>query len=159
MFLAKTMFAGEGCNGCGLCAKNCPRQAIRMSGKQNPRPYWTLKCEQCMRCAGYCPKAAVDCNSFLVLAFVVVFSAIPIESLIARALFDVFPQLSGFGQSVIVFLLYYAVVVSLAVLIYALLHLLGRIPAVNRVYTRLSFSHYWRKYRHADVPITTLTKR
>jgi hypothetical protein len=60
---------------------------------------------------------------------------------------------------VIAYLLYYVAVLLLAAAIYALFFLLGRIPFVNRVMTRLSFTHYWRKYRHVDVPIEKLTKR
>lgn len=156
-FLAKTMFAGKSCNGCGLCAKHCPNQAIRMLGKER-RPYWTFHCEQCMRCAGYCPQKAVDCNSLIVLAFAAMLAAIPVESVVTDWLFRLLPPLGEFMHVVIAYLLYYVAVLLLAAAIYALYFLLGRIPAVNSVMTRLSFTHYWRKYRHADVPIETLTK-
>lgn len=157
-FLAKTIFAGESCNGCGLCAKNCPNNAIRMLGKQK-RPYWTFRCEQCMRCVGYCPQKAVDSNSLIVLAFAAMLAAIPVESAATRALFALLPPLSGFLHGVTAYLLYYVAVLLLAAAIYALFFLLGRIPFVNRVMTRLSFMHYWRKYRHADVPIEKLSNR
>lgn len=155
-FLAKTMFAGKSCNGCGLCAQNCPNHAIRMLGKRR-RPYWTYRCEQCMRCVGYCPQKAVDCNSLIVLAFVALFAAIPVESALTRALFHLLPSMSGLMHGLIAYLLYYAVVLALAAVIYALFHLMGRIPVVSRFMTRLSFTHYWRKYRHADVSVKALT--
>jgi len=60
LFLAKSMFAGSSCNGCGLCAGNCPRRAIKMYGCKTKRPFWTYKCEQCMRCVGFCPNKAVE---------------------------------------------------------------------------------------------------
>jgi len=157
-FLAKTMFAGEQCNGCGLCAKNCPNNAIRMLGERK-RPYWTFRCEQCMRCAGYCPQKAVDCNSLIVLVFAAMLAAIPVESAATRVLFQLLPPLGGFVHILIAYLLYYVAVLLLAAVIYALFFLLGRIPVVNRIMTKLSFTHYWRKYRHVDVPIETLTKR
>jgi Pyruvate/2-oxoacid:ferredoxin oxidoreductase delta subunit len=157
-FLAKTMFAGDVCNGCAACANNCPAKAIRMLGAKHPRPYWTLKCEQCMRCAGYCPKQAVNCNSLLLLAFVAVSFAIPAEVMIRAAHARLFPQLAGLPLGVTAFLLYYGAMLLLAVAIYALFFLLGRIPAVNRVFSRLSFTRGWRKYKHPEITVTTLVK-
>jgi Pyruvate/2-oxoacid:ferredoxin oxidoreductase delta subunit len=151
------MFAGESCNGCGLCAKHCPNLAIRMLGTEQ-RPYWTFRCEQCMRCAGYCPQKAVDCNSLIVVSFIAMFAAIPLEKILTRAIFSLLPHLGGFGQTITVYFLYYVIVLLLAAGIYFVFYLLSRISSVNRIMTRLSFTHYWRKYRQADVPIDTLIK-
>lgn len=151
LFLAKSMFAGSSCSGCGLCAANCPRKAIKMYGKKQKRPYWTYKCEQCMRCAGYCPKKAVDTNSFLVLAFVLLFSAVPINSIIVDTLNTAFAFSSLPGSAILTFIIYYIVVLLLGAAIYAVFFLLSRIPLVNKVFTYLSFTHYWRKYKHTDV--------
>ena len=159
LFLAKTLFAGEGCNGCGACANNCPRGAIRMLGKSNPRPYWTITCEQCMRCAGYCPRQAVECNTFLVLAYAALFSVVPGELLISRLLQSFFPQFHGIWFALLVFLLYYAALVLLAAAVYALFHLLAGIPFLSRIFTRLAFTKLWRKYRHPKVPVAVMTRR
>ena len=59
-FLAKLFFASGSCTGCGICAKSCPVQAIKMVGGSKSRPYWTFACESCMRCMGYCPNKAVE---------------------------------------------------------------------------------------------------
>jgi ferredoxin len=157
LFLAKTMFAGSSCNGCGLCAANCPRQAIRMYGKKRRRPYWTYRCEQCMRCAGYCPKKAVDCNSFLVLSYMLLFTAVPLELLIANTLRKLLPIAAFPGYAVVSFILYYISALFLGALIYVIFYLLGKITPVGRLFTILSFTHYWRKYRQADVSVKTLT--
>lgn len=58
--LAKLFFANLRCDGCGVCATHCPRQAIRMVGREAKRPYWTYDCESCMRCMAYCPRQAVE---------------------------------------------------------------------------------------------------
>lgn len=57
--LAKLFFASDRCNGCGLCAENCPVGALRMLGR---KPYWTYRCESCMGCMNFCPARAVEAS-------------------------------------------------------------------------------------------------
>lgn len=46
------------CIGCGLCAKQCPVQAIEM---QNSHPVWVKDtCTLCLGCFHRCPAAAID---------------------------------------------------------------------------------------------------
>ena len=48
----------EGCTGCGLCEKICPRQAITL---ENGCPVWTVpQCETCLGCLHRCPVAAIN---------------------------------------------------------------------------------------------------
>lgn len=48
----------ESCIGCGLCAKNCPEQAIQM---QAGKPVWVKeKCAACLSCLHHCPKFAIQ---------------------------------------------------------------------------------------------------
>lgn len=159
LFLAKTMFAGASCNGCGLCAANCPKKAIKMYGTKHKRPYWTYKCEQCMRCVGFCPQKAVDCNSLLLLAYILLFMAVPIEALIIQVL-HASGMLSMLADNKILLLvIYYFVVLVLGAIIYSVFYVLGRIPVINRIFTYLSYTHYWRKYRQPDVSINDLRKK
>ena len=58
--LAKTkgFVVTEDCVGCGLCAKNCPDEAIVM---EKGRPVWTKKsCTKCSACINRCPKRAIE---------------------------------------------------------------------------------------------------
>lgn len=57
--------AGKGCTNCGLCAKQCPAQAIR---KENLKATDTGKCISCMRCVVQCPHSARKVNRVMVLA-------------------------------------------------------------------------------------------
>lgn len=54
---AKPFFATDSCNGCGLCAKQCPAHAISL---QNGKPVWKAQCYQCMRCINTCPQQAIQ---------------------------------------------------------------------------------------------------
>jgi ferredoxin len=46
----------ENCNGCGICAKVCPVNNIKMV---DGKPVWQHHCETCYACYGWCPKNAI----------------------------------------------------------------------------------------------------
>lgn len=48
---------GDKCNGCGLCAAECPSSSITMIGG---RPVWSDKCYLCLRCINSCPQGAIQ---------------------------------------------------------------------------------------------------
>lgn len=47
----------EKCNGCGICARICPVNNIKMI---NSRPVWQHYCENCFACYVWCPSEAID---------------------------------------------------------------------------------------------------
>ncbi len=54
----KKFYAEESCIGCGLCARNCPEQVIKM---ENNRPVWDKEnCCKCSACINRCPKNAIQ---------------------------------------------------------------------------------------------------
>lgn len=54
----KKFYADNKCISCGLCAKNCPDNAIEM---QNGKPVWIKsKCQHCTACINCCPKEAIQ---------------------------------------------------------------------------------------------------
>ena len=58
--LSKTshLHVEDTCIGCGLCAKNCPVNAIEM---KDGKPTWTKKnCAMCLGCLHRCPKFAIQ---------------------------------------------------------------------------------------------------
>ncbi len=55
--------AGSGCTGCGLCARQCPAQAI---SKENLKTADSQKCISCMRCVAKCPQSARKVNGVMV---------------------------------------------------------------------------------------------
>jgi len=52
----KSIYSDDKCNGCGICAKVCPVNNIKMVKK---KPVWLHHCEMCMACAEWCPRKAV----------------------------------------------------------------------------------------------------
>lgn len=55
--------ADKRCTGCGLCAKNCPAQAI---SKADLKTADSKKCISCMRCVTECPESARKVNEAMV---------------------------------------------------------------------------------------------
>ncbi len=53
----KPFYTDEKCNGCGLCARECPAKTISM---KNGKPSWSSKCFQCMRCINRCPQSSIQ---------------------------------------------------------------------------------------------------
>jgi Pyruvate/2-oxoacid:ferredoxin oxidoreductase delta subunit len=58
-FMGKFFVADDRCTSCGLCAVNCPVQAIRMEGTPS-RPRWNASCAGCYRCINLCPAQAIQ---------------------------------------------------------------------------------------------------
>ena len=57
----KHFFVEDSCTGCGLCAKNCPDQAIEI---KDGKPVWVKdKCVICLGCLHRCPKFAIQYGS------------------------------------------------------------------------------------------------
>ncbi len=53
----KAFYASDACNGCGLCAQNCPAATITLvEGK----PVWGQRCYQCLSCINRCPQRAIQ---------------------------------------------------------------------------------------------------
>jgi ferredoxin len=55
--LWKLFKATPACTGCGICFRQCPLHAIRMTKE---KPEWSSACEQCMRCMNTCPRHAIQ---------------------------------------------------------------------------------------------------
>ena len=53
----KAFFTEDSCNGCGLCARNCPAGTISL---MNGKPAWGRQCYQCLRCIHECPQEAIQ---------------------------------------------------------------------------------------------------
>lgn len=155
LFLAKLFFASADCTGCGLCAEHCPNGAIEMRGTENPRPYWTFRCESCMRCMAFCPTRAVEASHLLAVSAYLVPVVLPLTALLgwlaARAPLLAF--LNGTPRRVLEWF-YPVIALGLA---YPLFHLALQIPWVNRFFTLATLTHYYRRYHEPGTKLKDLT--
>ncbi|MCX7772512.1 MAG: EFR1 family ferrodoxin [Clostridia bacterium] len=153
--LAKSMLASFKCNGCGACARNCPRKAIKMLGSPK-RPYWTFRCEQCMRCVGFCPQKAVEGNIPFLVLLNYAFFTIPLEHYAKLGITAIVGSLPSALITVLsIVAAYFALLLSLA-LCYWVFHGLNRIAVFNKLFTYTSLTFYWRKYKEPQVSIAEL---
>jgi len=145
-FLAKLFFANTNCNGCGVCASNCPVGAIKMWGRANPRPFWKYNCESCMRCAAFCPPAAVEAgHSWGVILYFI--GAAPVSAYLFARLGESVPGIAylkgHWVGEILDFVYFYPAIFGS----YVLFQILLRVPAINRFFTRTTLTHFWGRYR------------
>lgn len=153
----KLFFAGNKCNGCGLCAKQCQHNAIRMRGRPL-RPYWTFRCESCMRCMAYCPKETIEVShSFAVLAGMAM-SVYP--PLLAALLFSMVPGSEkaplgrlAFQASV------YAFWLGVLMLMYVFFWMVTRNTAVNRIFKYTTLTTLFRRYHEPETRVGDMLVR
>ncbi len=141
--LAKTFIAGNSCNGCSVCEKECPVHAIEM---KNGRPFWTFKCESCMHCMNRCPKRAIQTpHLFVVLLWWLVFGVLPL--FIVKNILGVTT-----GDTSLYNLLFDAITIVTAFPViffsYRILHFLMKFRFFNRLitFTSLTKFKFWRRY-------------
>ncbi|MBU0934572.1 MAG: EFR1 family ferrodoxin [Spirochaetes bacterium] len=72
--LGYTYIADHDCTSCGLCARTCPVQAIKLTGSAGmdgkALPRWNFSCEGCNRCINICPTRAINVSVARLLVFV-----------------------------------------------------------------------------------------
>lgn len=148
--LGKLFFATNRCNGCGFCADHCQHHAIRMYDHPS-RPYWTWRCESCMRCMAYCPRSAIEASHSLAVLAGLALSSYP--AMLIGLLFSGDAPLAGSTLAGIARpALLYAVWLGLLMLIYALFWTVIRWQPVNNLFRFTTLTTLFRRYRE---PTTT----
>jgi ferredoxin len=137
-----------------LCAKSCPKHAIIMKGVTRKRPYWTYSCDSCMTCMNYCPYQAVEASPLLAILFYYL-TAVPISTYLlshisAAPLAWIPINLNGIIQ--------YAYILISIFLVYLLLHTALGWRLFSMILSRLSHTHYFRRYHAPDVTLKELSE-
>jgi len=158
LFLGRLFFASYRCDGCGVCAKNCPASAIKMWGKRNPRPYWTYRCENCMRCMNYCPKNAIEAgHSWAAILYYV--TAIPVTDYFFNWLGKRVPRVASRKRAGIGMLLQYGYMLLAISVAYLLFSGAIRVPAINRLFTFTTLTHYYRRYHEPETRLKDMASK
>jgi len=156
-YLSKLFFANNNCNGCGVCARHCPQNAIIMKGTKRPRPYWTFDCESCMRCMGYCPQQAIEAgHSWGVLLYMI--TAVPVSMYLFQYASEYVPMIAAADSSWTRMLLDIAWIYPSLYVSYLVFDILMRIPVINTLFTYTTLTRWYRRYHHPDVSLKEITK-
>lgn len=142
LILAKLFFASNRCNGCGICTDNCMVRAIKMYKK---KPYWTFKCESCMRCMNYCPNKAVEVSHPLAVGFYFVSVTI---------LGNLLVNLDFLGLMV-----RYLFTIGAVYIAYWVFHLLNIIPLISRMFSVTTLTHYYRRYHEPQTKLSDINDK
>lgn len=141
--LARTYLADPGCDGCGICADRCPVSAIKMIGN---RPWWTYRCESCMRCSNVCPKKAVNSSVPLMAIYTILLLAF----IKTEPFLDSVKYISGISSLIAYDLIYYIlmwiIVIAGSWIIYFLIFYLNQIPILGHVFAITTPMKFWRRY-------------
>lgn len=160
LFLAKLFFANMKCNGCGICAKYCSVEAIKMSGKKNPIPFWKYNCESCMRCSSFCPHQAIEAgHSWGVILYLI--SAISFSAYLFSWIGAHIPAIGNLeghwiGNIINLMYCYSAIFIS-----YYIFNTLVRVPAINWIFTHTTMTHWyrWGRYREPNTQLKNISAR
>ena len=143
--LSKSFYASKECDGCNICVNSCPIKAIKLVHNE---PFWTYRCESCMRCMNICPKRAIQTghgflfgiiylsySTVIVGLYSILGKYIPIES-------------KGFLAGTARFMIESAIVFTMLVIGYRILHRLKRVALFRQLieYTSLTRFKFWRRY-------------
>ncbi len=154
-FLSKLFFASDRCTGCGLCAKHCPNQAIKMRGSgDHRRPYWTFHCESCMRCMAYCPTRSVEASHLLAIGVYLLAATIPTTAILAWLTAHI-PPLAFLDQTPRWALETIYAIATLG-LTYPIFYSLLKITWINRFFTLATLTHYYRRYHEPGTALQDL---
>lgn len=145
--LAKTFYADSGCNNCGLCIAECPLHAIKEVDK---RPFWTFRCESCMRCMNNCPKRSIQtAHGYFIGAMFLSHSLILV--LFWKYVSKLFsPPTDDLFWKFIDILISGSITIFTFFVTYRIFHFLLKFPVIKQIinYSSLTRLNFWRRYKY-----------
>jgi Fe-S-cluster-containing hydrogenase component 2 len=113
-----------------LRCRHCAMNAIVT---RNGRPYWTLRCESCMKCITRCPRGAIEISHLFWLVFIVLASTV--IPLCYRWIFI-------FDSHWLNYLVELAVQFAVLCALYYIFHILLKFKLISKIITFFSLTHY-----------------
>lgn len=151
--IAKSFMATSDCGDCRLCVDNCPVGAVII--KDN-RPYWSFKCESCMRCICTCPTKSIQtAHSFWITTSYFI-SAIPVSIWFANLLNENNIILFPFFQNSLNRIVSACTSLSLFYLAYMVFFLSIRYKYINKFFEYTSLTRYWKRYISPGIKVKDL---
>jgi Pyruvate/2-oxoacid:ferredoxin oxidoreductase delta subunit len=159
LYMAKLMFADNRCNGCGVCARYCPNQAISMKQiGSKTHPFWTYHCEACMRCMAFCKKEAIIAgHSWGVILYYI--TSIPLFTFFlhkANLFNSIIQGIDNYLMKQLVEIIY---IIPALIISYWIFWLLVRLPFINTLFAYTSFTRYFRRYHEPETRLKDLMKK
>lgn len=148
-YLAKLLYASANCTGCGLCVASCPFGGVKMREGKLRRPYWTFHCESCMRCMGFCPAKAVEASHPLAVVLYGII-VLPAPACLMQWLSKSLSPLAGLNTGWMMLWFSYLYALASIYLGYRLFSILLRHKTVNRLFTCITLTHYYRRYHEPN---------
>ncbi len=153
--LAKIFFASDACTRCGACEKHCPCGGVTLCGRDR-RPFWSYRCESCMRCMAFCPQQDIQASQSY-CALLIYVSTLPLAAWVVSGLVRVWPGAVVLAEWtllrwLVLWLLWYALVV----LSYRLFYFLQRFRWANWVFEHTTFTGFYRRYREPSTRVKDL---
>jgi len=145
---AKSFYASDSCDNCGVCITQCPINAISLVDN---RPFWSYHCESCMHCMNNCPKRAIETAHGYIIGIIVLLSVVVqpyvYSTLSHRGIrwFDPDVSFSAVSRFVPNAVITFAVMVST----YRCMHFLRKSQAFRQImrYTSLTSFRFWKRYK------------
>jgi len=130
------------------------RRSYCHEGPRRKKPYWTFACESCMYCMGYCPEKAVEASHSLAVIqyFICTFS---LAGALATWLISANPGAVTLGIVIskrwirMIFNYMYILISFFGV--YIFFCYLVRVRTVNRIFSYLTLTNYYRRYHEPDI--------
>jgi len=145
LLLAKMFFADERCTSCGTCEQLCPQAAVHLRGSAR-RPYWTYRCQNCMRCMSNCPTDAIQGGQGWLL-FYIWLMTLPLSAFVAAEILGAFGVSGGLTAGFVGLLSDYLWIVIAVWAAYGILWLGLLVPGLRFVLSRATFTRFYRRYR------------
>jgi Pyruvate/2-oxoacid:ferredoxin oxidoreductase delta subunit len=145
-FLAKTFYASDKCNNCGVCMKECPTGSIILVNK---RLYWKLTCESCMRCMNSCQRKAIEtAHGMATLFMILILSTNSLVYITLSQWLGIVPEV--WWWKVITQLIGIGILIVMSTILYYIMHLAAGFRIFNLLLRVTSFTSlpFWRRYSY-----------